>query len=58
MTCRYARSTPPAWHGAFIQHFERLSLVTVLDSYAMDYHLGTGKTPLTQVVEAWCECWP
>ena len=29
-----------------------------LGSYAMDYHLGTGKTPLTRVVEAWREHWP
>ena len=38
-----------------MQRFERLSLVIVLGSYAMDYHLGTGKTPLTRVVEAWRE---
>ncbi|WP_339460164.1 uracil-DNA glycosylase family protein [Pseudomonas sp. EA_105y_Pfl2_R69] len=48
----------PAWRDAFMQHFERLSLVIVLGSYAMDYHLGTGKTPLTRVVEAWREHWP
>lgn len=41
-----------------MQRFERLSLVIVLGSYAMDYHLGTGKTPLTRVVEAWREHWP
>ena len=58
MTCRYARSAPPAWREAFMQRFERLSLVIVLGSYAMDYHLGTGKTPLTRVVEAWREHWP
>ncbi|VAE67707.1 Uracil DNA glycosylase superfamily [Enterobacter hormaechei] len=58
VTCRYARSAPPAWREAFMQRFERLSLVIVLGSYAMDYHLGTGKTPLTRVVEAWREHWP
>lgn len=58
MTCRYARSAPPAWREAFMQRFERLSLIIVLGSYAMDYHLGTGKTPLTRVVEAWREHWP
>ena len=36
MTCRYARSAPPAWREAFMQRFERLSLVIVLGSYAMD----------------------
>lgn len=58
VTCRHARSAPPAWREAFMQRFERLSLVIVLGSYAMDYHLGTGKTPLTWVVEAWRERWP
>lgn len=58
VTCRYARSAPPTWREAFMQRFERLSLVIVLGSYAMDYHLGTGKTPLTRVVEAWREHWP
>lgn len=48
----------PAWREAFMQRFERLSLIIVLGSYAMDYHLGTGKTPLARVVEAWREHWP
>ena len=48
----------PAWRDAFMQRFERLSLVIVLGNYAMDYHLGTGKTPLTRVVEAWREHCP
>ncbi|WP_261997340.1 hypothetical protein [Stenotrophomonas sp. Ste96] len=34
-----------------MQRFERLSLVIVLGSYAMDYHLGTGKTPLGSVAK-------
>jgi uracil-DNA glycosylase len=46
------------WRDAFMQRFERLALVIVVGGYAMDYHLGTGKIPLTRVVKAWREYWP
>lgn len=48
----------PAWRTEFMQRFQQLSLTIVLGSHAMDYHLGTGRQPLTRVVEAWRTYWP
>ena len=47
-----------AWRAAFMQRFERLELTVVLGRYAMDYHLGSGKQALTEVVRGWQTHWP
>ena len=47
-----------AWRAAFMQRFERLELTVVLGRYEMEYHLGSGKQALNEVVCGWQTHWP
>jgi len=46
------------WREAFMAHLPAIELTLVLGQYAMDYHLHTGRTALTEVVRDWPRHWP
>lgn len=41
-----------------MQRLESLALVVVLGRHAIDYPLGCGGTPVTEVVRGWRDHWP
>jgi uracil-DNA glycosylase len=47
-----------AWRAQFMAHLPALELTVVLGQHAMDFHLHTGRMPLTEVVRDWRRHWP
>lgn len=43
----------PEWRQPLLDQLTKLRLTLVIGQYAMKWHLGTGSTPLTQVVRDW-----
>ncbi len=46
------------WRQRFLDALPQCELVVILGHYAMAWHLGTGKTPLTACVRDWQRHWP
>lgn len=47
-----------AWRGALLARLRGLELTVVLGQYALAYHVGRRKEPLTETVRAWRTFWP
>lgn len=46
------------WRDDFMAQLPAVELTLVLGQYAMDYHLKTGRTAVTEVVRDWQRHWP
>lgn len=48
----------PAWREPLLEQLNRLEMTLVLGMYAQDYHFGTKRPKLTELVKSWREYWP
>ena len=48
----------PAWREPLLEQLDRVEMTLVLGMYAQDYHFGTKRPKLTELVKSWREYWP